>query len=330
MKTTMFRSVLGVIFLMLIITPFVSDCSWAAGEKYPSGPIDIFCGYGPGGPNDITTRALGRGLEKYLGVTVVPGNKPGGSSVIAATALAGSRPDGYTMAVLNPDAYLVPIIQGRAAYALEDLLVVGQFAKIPATLSVRADAPWKTFQELLDYTRKNPGVKYAHPGVGGPTFFRMENLNRFAKLNMVGVPFKSDPEIVSAILGGHVPVGVSTLTGFKPQADAGQIRILFSFEPPALTGLDPSVADLRAVFGDSVRDIDIPICLVVPAKTPKEIVEVLAGALEKVAKDPVFVSDVKKIYMMPDLFVDGKIIMQRLPERMQQLKKMMQDLGLLK
>lgn len=171
MKIRMFRSILGVIFLMSILALFVSNYAWAAGAKYPSGPIDIFCGFGPGGPTDLITRALARGLEKYLGVTVVPGNKPGGGAMIAANALAGSRPDGYTMAMLSPEHFVTPILYGRATYSLEDILVVGQFAKCPVTVSVRADAPWKTFQELLDYVRKNPGVKYAHPGVGSVTFF---------------------------------------------------------------------------------------------------------------------------------------------------------------
>jgi len=316
---------------MLFITPFVSDCSWAAGAKYPSGPIDIFCGYGPGGPNDLITRALARGLEKYLGVTVVPGNKPGGGAVIGATALANSRPDGYTMMMITPDNYITPILYGRATYALEDILVVGQFAQCPVTLAVRADSPWKTFQELLDYTRKNPGTKYAHPGIGGLTHLRVENLNKAAKMNMIAVPFKSDPEIVTALLGGHVPVGASTVTGFKPQADAGAIRILFTFEPPALTGLDRGVADLGTVFGDTVRDLDGPFYLVVPGKTPKEIVEVLAAALEKVSKDPAFVSDLKKLYLIPDAFIDGKTVLQKiLPERTPRVKKVMQDVGLLK
>lgn len=331
MKTRMFRSFLGVIFLMFIMIDFLPNYSWAAGGKYPSGSIDIFCGFGPGGPTDLLTRALGKGLEKYLGVTVVPGNKPGGGAMIAANALAGSRPDGYTMAMVTPEHFVVPVLYGRATYSLEDIRVVGQFAKCPVTIAVRADSPWKTFQEFLDYVRKNKGVKYAHPGVGSSTFLRMENLNRFAKMNMIGVPFKSDPEIVSSVLGGHVPAGVSTVTGFKSQTDAGIMRILFTFEPPALTGLDPSTTDLHTVFGDSVRDIDIPYYLVVPGKTPNEIVEVLARALEKVAKDPVFVSDVKKIYLMPDFFLDGKIVMQKnLPERIPRVKEMMEYVGLLK
>jgi tripartite-type tricarboxylate transporter receptor subunit TctC len=330
MRTTVFRGVLVVIFLMSIITHFASDSSWAAGAKYPSGPIEIFCGYGPGGPNDLLTRSLARGLERHLGVPVVPGNKPGAGAMVATNALANARPDGYTMMMIA-GGYISTILYGRTAYALEDILVVGQFATCPITLGVRADAPWKTFQEFLDYTRKNPAVKYAHPGVGGGTHLRVENLNRSAKMNMIGVPFKSDPEIVSAMLGGHVPVGASTITGFKPQADAGKIRILFSFEPPALTGLDPSVADLPTVFGDSVRDIDSPFYLVVPGKTPKEIVEVLATTLEKVSKDPTFVSDVKKLYIIPDAFIDGKTVMQKIfPERIPRVKKMMTDLGLIK
>jgi tripartite-type tricarboxylate transporter receptor subunit TctC len=330
MKTTMFRSVLGVVFLMAIITPFLSTYSCAAGAKYPSGPIEIFCGFGPGGPTDLLTRSVARGLEKHLGVTVVPGNKPGGSAAIGATALANSRPDGYTMMLITPENYTTPIIHGHATYTLEDILVVGAIGQCPVTLAVRADAPWKTFKEFLDYTRKNRGVKYGSPGAGGPTHIRVENMNKAAKMNMVGVPFKSDPEIVSAVLGGHVPVGVSTVTGFKPQADAGKMRIIFTFERPALTGLESNIADFRSTFGDTIRDFDIPYYIVVQGKTPKEHVEVIARALEKVTKDPVFLDDVKKLYLISEGFVDGKALMPKLPERIQFVKKMMQDSGMLK
>jgi len=290
----------------------------------------LFCGFGPGGPTDLLTRAVARGLEKYIGVTVVPGNKPGAGSMVAATALANSQPDGYTMALLTLEHFVQPILYGRATYSLEDIRVVGRAATYGQVIAVNADLPWKTFQEFLDHVRKNPGVKFGHPGVGTTTYLRMENLNRFANMKMVGVPFKSDPEMLAGCLGGHVPAMVSALTNIKSQADAGKLRVLFSFELSAREGLDPSVADLPTVFGDRVGDFDVSQNLVVPAKTPIEIVEILERNLEKVTKDPEYISEVRKLYLIPN-FVDGNTIMKKiLPERVIRLKEVMMYTGLLK
>lgn len=318
-------------FLLFIVTLCLPNGSWTAEQKYPSKSIDVFCGFNPGGPTDLLTRAVARGLEKHLGVTVVPGNKPGAGAMVAATALANSRPDGYSLAVLAPEHYVLPIIYGRATYVLEDIYVIGQVVRFPCAMAVSADSPWKNFQQFLEHVKKNPGVKYGHPGVGTTAYLRMENLNRYANLKMVGVPFKSDPEIIASVLGQHVPAGVSTITNFKPQADAGKMRILFSFESSRESGLDPTTtADLSTVFGESVGDFDIPLCLMAPAKTPTEIIQVLERTLEKVAKDPEFISDVKKLYLTP-FFVDGQTFMKNiLPERMRRVKGVMQYTGLLK
>ena len=330
MKRRVLRSFFLVLFFLFIVTHGSPNGSWAAEQKYPSRSIDVFCGFSPGGPTDLLTRTVARGLEKYLGVTVVPGNKPGAGAMVAATALANSRPDGYSMAVLAPEHFGLPILYGRATYSLEDIYVIGQVARFGSAIAVSTDSPWRNFQEFFDYVRKNSGVKYGHPGVGSTVYLRMENLNKYANMKMVGVPYKSDPEIIASVLGQHVPAGVSTITNFKPQADAGKMRILFNFESSAQSGLDPTIADLPTVFGESVHDFDIPLYLVVPAKTPTEIVQVLERTLEKVAKDPEFISDVKKLYLIP-FYIDGQTIMRKmLPGRMQRIKEIMQYAGLLK
>jgi len=328
MKRKIFRELFWVCILITLIS--INTSSWAAEEKYPSGPIDIFCGYVPGGPNDLLTRALAKGFEKFLGVPVVPGNKPGGGGIVATAALANSRPDGSTLAVLVDSSMLTAIALGQATYTLEDLRVVGQSAIFFNTLTTSADSEWKTFQQFLDYTKKNPGVKYGHPGLGSTIYLRTENFNKYANMGMVGVPFKGDTEIVAAVLGKHVPVGVSTLTNFKPHVDAGKLRILMCFEPPTLMGLDPNIPTVESIFGKDLGDIDVPISVVAPAKTPEEIIKILERTLEKVVKDPEFVSTVKRIYLVPS-FVDGKTVMEKqLPDKMTKIKAILKQVGRIK
>jgi len=326
------RKIFGDLFLVciLIILISINTSSWAAEKKYPSGPIDIFCGYVPGGPSDLLTRALAKGFEKFLGVPVVPGNKPGGGGIVATAALANSRPDGSTLAVLVDSSMLTAIALGQATYTLEDLRVVGQSAIFFNVLTVSADSEWKTFQQFLDYTKKNPGVKYGHPGLGSTIFLRTENFNKYANMGMVGVPFKGDTEIVAALLGKHVPVGVSVLTNFKPHVDAGKLRILLSFEPSTMMGLDPNTPTVESVFGKDLGDIDVPFSVVAPAKTPEETIKILEQTLEKIVKDPEFMSTVKRIYLIPS-FVDGKTVMERqLPDKMTKIKAILKKVGMIK
>ena len=187
------------------------------------------------------------------------------------------------------------------------------------------DSPYKKIQEFVDYARKNPGVKYGHPGVGSVTNIYTENINRNAKLNMIGVPFSGDPEINAAVLGKHVPIGAYSYSSGKIQADAGKARILLCFN-----GLDPNLPSISTVFGKSVPTFDLIYFLAVAAKTPNEIVQVLEQAIEKVSKDPEYVDTLRKNNIWP-LFVDGKTCNQKtIPEKLSILKAVMQPLGLIK
>ena len=311
-----------VIGLASVLCIFFSP-SWAAEEKYPSGQIDIICGMVAGGPADLLTRAVARGFEKYLSVTAVPGNKVGGGGIVATTTVANAKPDGRTLAVLAETSVLTAIALGRATYNLAELRSVGQIALFPNVLAVRSDSEWKTFQQFLDSARKNPGMKYAHPGIGSTIFLKMENMNKFGKMGMVGLPFKGDPEIVAALLGGHVPVGGSVMTNFKTHIDSGELRVLASFDPPELLGLDPKIPVVENVFGKELGDIDVPFSLVAPAKTPDSIMKVLEENLQKVIKDPEFVATLQKIFLVP-AFVDGKTVNEKnLPMKMEKIKQIL-------
>jgi tripartite-type tricarboxylate transporter receptor subunit TctC len=212
------------------------------------------------------------------------------------------------------------------------LFILGQIATVYNVLCVAADSPWKTFQEFLDYTRKNPGVKFGSPGIRSTLYLRMETLNRNANLKMVGVPFESDAEQKTALLGKHIPVGIWDLGSAREMAAAGKVRILFIFEPPASAGLDPNTPSLATAIEKSVaeKDIDISHCLVVNSKTADDIKQRLKRTLEQVVKDPDFVADMKKMELMIN-YVDGNIIAQKkLPARLDQVKAFYKEMGWLK
>ena len=313
MKKTMFS-----VALFALITCSLLGSAWAQ-QKYPSHQMEIFCGYAPGTGPDVLNRILARHLEKHLGVTVVPINKIGGGGVVAITSVATARPDGYT--ILNTGDYIIPVLTGQAGYAIEDLRVAAQVALNGVVLVVPDDSPWKTFQDFIDYAKKNPGVKYCHPGIGTMATMRMENLNKQANLKLTGVPVQ---DVVVSVLGKHVPIGLTSNATARPQVEAGKMRILFSFDPARDFGLDPSIPDFAKVFGKDVPDIEVATYLAVPARTPPEIVQTLETAMEKISRDPEFINELLKNNFKAS-FASGKIIMEQgIPKKLSLIKTILQ------
>jgi tripartite-type tricarboxylate transporter receptor subunit TctC len=313
---------------LLVALAFASaNTSWAAEKKYPSRPVEIVCGYPPGGAMDMTMRIWAKHLEKRLGVSVVPVNKPGAGAIIACTYIANAQPDGYTLGSVG-DHLVINIIAGRAKYSLEDFRYVAMATCIANTLAVPADSQWKTIQEFMDYAKKNPGVKYAHPGIGSSAHIRAENFNKFANLKLAPVALKGDAEVVPAVLGKHIPIGVLGGAAAKAQLQAGKIRVLMSFDAPSEIGLDPKIPDLQSVFDKTVPDVDIGSYLVVPRKTPDEIVTLLERAMEDMTKDPEFVNEFRS-NVMKVKFIDGTTLTQKiLPEKNARIEAVMKEAGL--
>jgi len=328
----------GKIFLWLAVTavtvhlPLISDYSIrnsGAEDKYPSRSIEIFCGFAPGGVTDTLTRLVARKLEQNLKVTVVPGNKPGGGEVIAASALANSPPDGYTLAILGDASLITSHLLGRATYSKDDLRVIGEFVFISNVLAVSAESPWKTIKDFIEHARKNPGLTFSHPGVGSSPFLRAEYFNKVAKLNMKGVPFKGDPEGIAAVLGKHVAIGVFSGMAAKKQEEGGKMRMLFCFDPPGLSP-NPNIPNIPSYFGKEVPDIDpVSNYLVAPGKASEGVVKVLENTLEKITKDPEFVDNMNKM-SIGIRFTDSKSVTQLLERKTSQIKPILLETGLIK
>jgi tripartite-type tricarboxylate transporter receptor subunit TctC len=241
--------------------------------------------------------------------------------VVGYTYVANARPDGYTLGNF-PDFFL-PILNGTATYKLDDFEVIAQVVLNGSVLAVSADAPWKTFEEFVNYCRSNPGVKWGHQGTGTMVYFRTENLNRQAGLKLTPVPLKGDAEIISGLLGKHVAIGSLSTTSAKQQADAGKLRIIFHFDDPKPFGLNPSIPSM-ASFYPNIPDIEVGVYYYTSSKVPEDIIRTLEGALEKMSKEPEYLKEVEKLNQVA-AFVPGKAIMQKIPVKMKLVGDIMKD-----
>jgi tripartite-type tricarboxylate transporter receptor subunit TctC len=294
-----------------------------AQDKYPTRPIEIVTSFPPGGLSEMWVRTVAKYMEKLLGQPIVNLPKPGGGNVIGFTYVANARPDGYTL--LNQGDYFMPILNKTATFKLEDLRVIAQVSRNGNVLCVAADAPWKTYKEFVDYSKKNGDIKYGHPGLGTNVYFRTENLNRQAGLRMVGLPRQGDAEIATGLLGKHIAIGALSVASARPLLEAGKLRALFSFDPPKDFGLDPSIPDFASVYGNSFPDIPVRVYLIAPVKTPETIIKTLEKTIETMCKDPGFIADIAKMNQKVE-YVPGKTIMEsHIPVAMKLVKEMMAD-----
>lgn len=327
MKKTIVKDICKAVVVVMLIC-VMSGVSWSA-EKYPSRSIELVCGSSPGGGVDIANRLMAKYFEKYLKVPFAPMNKPGPSQMMMASYLATAKPDGYTIGH-GSNAIVTAAVTGQATgYTMEDLRPVCMTSTVNTMVAVTTDSPWKTWQEFIDYAKKNPGTKYGHFGVGSGPHYRMEVLNKHNKLGLQGVPFKGEGEALPMLLGKHVPISMMSPTVAREQVAAGKVRILFSFEDPTLDGFDKNIPSLNSTYGPNAPDIDTTVFIWVNRKTPEDIVQTIDQAFAKMVKDPDFVSEMRKINQ-PITYVDSKQVEKNLAQQMVKYKQALDYLGLIK
>ncbi len=198
--------------------------------EFPTKPVTLICPWPPGGSTDITMRALAEATGKYLGQPVVIENKAGGGGTVGpATMAATSKPDGYTVSQIPISVIRYPYIMKVNWNTLKDFTYIIHLTGYTFGVVVKADAPWKTWDEFVVYAKANPGkVTYATPGAGTSLHLTMETIAMRRGIKWIQVPMKGGGETTPAVLGGHVSATADS-TGWAPQVDAGQLRLLVTW-----------------------------------------------------------------------------------------------------
>jgi tripartite-type tricarboxylate transporter receptor subunit TctC len=147
----MAKMIFLVLTLVCYFTPFAS-----AQEAYPTKPIEILIGVPPGSWSDTSTRMLNPFVEKQLGTKLIVVNKPGASGSLAAKQVVHSNPDGYTLFCVNHQFIIFGAISENAPYSVQDFEPIGKMATSEGVIFVKPDSPWKTFDEVIEYARKDP------------------------------------------------------------------------------------------------------------------------------------------------------------------------------
>jgi len=265
-----------------ILTVILATSALAQGKAtdYPRKPINTLMGFAPGGGSDVMLSMVRSQVEKLLKTTLVPVYKPGAGSDIAATELAMSKPDGYTVFVsCTPMIPINPYVR-ETAYKTSDIAFVANVVTDPGVLAVRAESPYKSAADLIKAAKEKPGaLSVGVASAPGDDWFAMHMFQEAAGVKVNIVPFPGDGPSWQAALAGHVDATSNNLGVIYPQVRAGKLRILAIMtdkRSPIMPDI-PTFKELGFNFtSGSARGFSMP------KNTPKAVIDTFANAVKQV------------------------------------------------
>ena len=262
-------------------------------STYPDRPITLYCPWAAGGPTDIAMRALADAASKVLPRRVLIDNRPGAGGALAPQHLAQTaKPDGYTLTQTALGVFRFPHMTKTKFDPLTDLTWILNIAGYEFGTVVRADAPWKTWQEFIAYARANPHkVVYGSPGVGTSLHLTMDDLAAREKIQWTHVPFKGTADSQTALLGGQVNALAGTPTW--ELVEAGRLRVLATWGPNR-NRRSPEVPTLNELYGIVANS---PWGIAGPKGMDARTVRILHDAFRTASADPTFLQVLDRVGM---------------------------------
>jgi len=198
----------------------------AFAQTFPARPVTLLVPFPAGGPTDITMRTLAEVTAPHLRQSIVVENRPGAGGTLGLLALTNARPDGYTLAQLPLSVFRIPHTQKVAWNPLTDITYVIGVSGYTFGVVVPAASQFKTFRDLIEWSRRNPGkLDYGSTGTGTSPHLTMEELALTQGVQFNHVPYKGSADLMQAILAGQIMAAADS-TGFAPHVEAGKLRLL--------------------------------------------------------------------------------------------------------
>jgi tripartite-type tricarboxylate transporter receptor subunit TctC len=294
MTLKMHRASLCVVLLGLLATVP------ARAEDYPSRAITIVVSLAAGSGMDSITRVYAEKLSEDFGKPVIVENKPGAATTIAANEVAKANPDGYTLVVLTCIALSVnPTLFKHLGYDPQDLTPISLYAKSPFILVIDPSLPAKTFSEFVELAKKaNPPLNYASIGAGSVQHMSMEFAKKRLGFDATHVPYRSTPQSVTDLMGGHVAASFLEAGLSIPLIKEGKLRALAVSSAQRLPLL-PDVPPFAEASGAADYEGVSWHMLLVPSKTPQPIIDRLHAEMDHIMKDPAMREQIAALGLIP-------------------------------
>jgi tripartite-type tricarboxylate transporter receptor subunit TctC len=285
--------------LVMVLSVLLTGCSQKAAtpakEEYPTKPLTNIVAWAAGGSSDLSQRAAANVIAKYFGQSMVVVNKPGGATIPGTTEIARAKPDGYTIGVGFYASFVLRPNVLDVSYKIDDFTYIIGMVRQRNCIAVRADSPFKTLPELVEYAKKNPNkLKFSAGTTASWQHVIGIDFNQKAGIETQFVPYDGGRPASVALLGGHVDFLVGQTLEFAAELKAGQFRVLAMFEKERSRELPnvPTAIEL----GYQVYHPQMMV-IVGPKGMPADRVKKIHDAYQKVLQDPEFKKMVNDIGM---------------------------------
>ena len=282
---------------LLAGTGLAAIASPTRAQDFPSKPIRIIAPFGPGTATDTVARVIANEMGRLTGQSVVIENKPGAEGQIGAQAAAQAAPDGYTMFIttqttqsINPHVYKSPPYDPVKSFAPVCGLTLGA-----QVVMVKNELPVKSVAELIALAKKEPG-KLSFGSGNGSSRGGAELFKAMARVDLLGVPYKTQPQAVTDLMGGRIDVIFSDFTAGLPAVLDGRARGIAVTSKKRIPGLEqfPTVDETVPGF-----EMWAWTAAYVPAGTPRPVVDRLNGLVREAMKSQPYLSLTRTTFGVP-------------------------------
>ena len=286
---------------MLVAGALAAPAVARAQSDWPNRSLRLVIPWPPGASADAFLRTIAEQTGKRLGQTVVPDNKPGANGTLGAVTLKDARPDGYTLAQIHTGVFRAALMADKPAYdVMNDFTYIIQLSGSVHGIVVRADSPWRTFEEFVAAAREKPGkLNYGTFGPASVQNLVMVDIQQRLGLELTHVPYRGGSELYQGLLGSQIDA-IADASGWISLVQSGQFRLLAVWGSDRMK-LFPEVRTLREVGIDLV--VNSPYGVGGPRGMDPEIVKKLHDAMKEALFDPA-TQAVMERYSMPTLYLD--------------------------
>jgi tripartite-type tricarboxylate transporter receptor subunit TctC len=274
------------LFLGLLAGMVLSVAAAASAQSYPTKPIRVMVGFGPGGVADLTCRVVAQKLSAQLGQQVLIENRPSAGGIVAADAVAKAAPDGYTLLLMsNGNAVSASLFKSLPYDTVADFASVTTLGFFDIAMITKSDSKLKSVKDVISYAKANPGkLNIGTINIGSTQNLSAELFKAMSGIDVTIVPYKGSPDVLVALRGNDVQVAFDMLAPIISQFKSGVVNIIAITSDRRFPGLPdvPTVAE-GGIPGYQASSWN---AISVPAKTPRTLIDRLNKEINTALANP--------------------------------------------
>ncbi len=273
--------------ISILLTALACTSQALAQENYPTRAVRMIVPWPPGQATDLGGRLVAQYLAEAFGRPLVPDNRPGAGGMIGTDVVAKALPDGYTiLAASSGPITISPLLQKTAYDVDRDFVPVAKIGVSPYVLVTSTSFPAANAREFVALVRSNPGkYSFASSGVGASAHLIAEWFNNTAGLQVTHVPYKGSSQALGDVVGGQVAYALETAAAVMPLVRSGRLKA-YGVSLAKGSAITPGIEPFASAANMPGFDVGGWMGVMVPAGTPKAIVDRLATAIDTAMQKP--------------------------------------------